>query len=63
MAESTKELIVGLIGIAGVVVLLLGLLPALYDFMLGLVIAIGLWLLAGLLARVWGVPKWNVKAR
>ena len=59
MTNSTKELIVGLLGVAGVIVLLLGLLAETYAFMLGLVIAIGIWLVSGLLARYWGVPKWR----
>jgi hypothetical protein len=60
VAENKKELIVGLLGAAGVVVLLLGLLAETYEFMLGLVIAIGIWLVSGLLARYWGVPKWRL---
>lgn len=60
MTENTKELVVGLLGAAGVVVLLLGLLAETYEFMLGLVVAIGIWLVSGLFARYWGVPKWRL---
>lgn len=63
MAENTKQLIVGLMGVAGVVVLLLGLFSESYDFMVGLVIAIGLWLVSGLVAQYWGVPKWRLRDR
>ncbi len=34
-----------------------------YDFMLGLVIAIGIWLVSGLFARYWEVPKWKLSRR
>lgn len=63
MTESTKQLVVGIMGVAGVVVLLLGLLAETYEFMFGLVIAIGLWLISGLFARYWGVPKWRLRDR
>ena len=57
---TVDRLVIGLLGAAGVVVLLLGLLADTYEFMLGLVIAIGIWLVSGLLARYWGVPKWRL---
>lgn len=57
MTKKTKQLIVGLLGVAGFMVLLLGLFTNAYEFMLGVVIAIGIWLVSGLLARYWGVPK------
>lgn len=63
MTESTKQLLVGIMGVAGVVVLLLGLFTETYEFMFGLVIAIGLWLISGLFARYWGVPKWRLRDR
>lgn len=63
MAENTKQLIVSLMGVAGVVVLLLGLFSESYDFMVGLVIAIGLWMVSGLVAQYWGVPKWRLRDR
>ncbi len=59
MTKATKELIVGALGVAGLVVLLLGLFTETYGFMLGLVIAIGIWSVSGLFARYWDVPKWN----
>jgi hypothetical protein len=61
MTKGAKELIVGLLGVAGLVVLLLGLLTDSYDFMLGLVIAIGIWSVSGLFARYWDVPKWQTR--
>ena len=59
MTKSTKELIVGALGVAGLVLLLLGLFTDSYAFTLGLVIAIGIWSVSGLLARYWDVPKWK----
>ena len=61
MTKSTKELIVGALGVAGLVALLLGLFTDTYAFMLGLVIAIGIWSASGLFARYWGVPKWKLR--
>jgi hypothetical protein len=61
MTKGAKELIVGLLGVAGLVVLLLGLLTESYDFMLGLVMAIGIWSVSGLFARYWEVPKWRAR--
>ncbi len=59
MTKGTKELIVGALGVAGLVVLLLGLFTDTYGFGVGLVIAIGTWSVSGLFARYWDVPKWN----
>ena len=61
MTLENKQLVVGLLGVAGVIVLLLGLFTSSYEFMFGLVVAIGLWLVSGLFAKVWGVPKWRLK--
>jgi hypothetical protein len=61
MTQSTKEFIVGLLGVAGLIVLLLGLLVDSYEFMLGLVIAIAIWSISGLLAKYWDVPKWRAR--
>jgi uncharacterized membrane protein YccC len=59
VTRDTKQLIVGFLGVAGVVVVLLGLFTEAYGFMLGVVIAIGLGLVSGLLAQYWDVPKWR----
>jgi len=61
MTLETKQLLVGMLGVAGVIVLLLGLFTGSYEFMFGLVVAIGLWLVSGLFAKVWGVQKWRLK--
>lgn len=61
MTNENKQLFVGLLGVAGVVILLLGLFTGAYEFMFGLVLAIGLWLVSGLFAKVWSVPKWRLK--
>ncbi|MDH3472002.1 MAG: hypothetical protein OEM94_11870 [Acidimicrobiia bacterium] len=63
MTANKKELIVGVLGVAGLIVLLLGLFTESYEFMLGLVIAIGIWSVSGLLARYWDVPKWSARQR
>jgi len=63
MTASKKELIVGVLGVAGLIVLLLGLFTESYAFMLGLVIAIGIWSVSGLLANYWDVPKWSARQR
>ncbi len=55
MTRNAEELLVGLLGVAGVV-LVLGRPAGVYDFMLGLVIVIGIWLVSGLLARYREVP-------
>ena len=59
MTKSTKELIVGALGVAGLLVFLLGLFTETYGFGVGLVFAIGIWSVSGLSARYWDVPKWN----
>jgi hypothetical protein len=61
VTQGAKQLIVGLLGVAGVVILLLGLFTETYEFMFGLVIAIGFWLVSGLMAQFWEVPKWKLK--
>lgn len=61
MNRGTKELVVGVIGVTALVLFLIGLFTDAYDTMVGLVIAIGLWALSGLLARYWNVPKWNAR--
>jgi len=63
VTKNTKELIVGALGVAGLVVMLLGLFTDSYAFMLGLVIAIGIWSISGLFARYWEVPKWKAHPR
>ncbi len=59
MTKSKKELMVGALGAAGLVVLLRGLFTETYGFGRGSVIAIGIWSTSGLFARYWDVPKWN----
>lgn len=61
MSVETKRIIVGVLGVAGAIILLLGLFTEAFEFMLGLVIAIGFWLVSGLLANTWGVPKWRLR--
>jgi uncharacterized membrane protein len=61
MTRGTKELVVGLLGVTGLVFLLLGLFTEAWGFGVGLVVAIGIWAVSGLLARFWNVPKWNAQ--
>jgi hypothetical protein len=63
MTGSPKELVVGVLGVAGLVFFLLGLFTEAYGFGVGLVIGIAFWSLSGLLARYWDVPKWNAHQR
>jgi hypothetical protein len=60
---DTKQPIVGLLGAAGAVVLLFGLPAETSEFMLGLVNVIAVWLVCGLLARCWEVPRWSLDDR
>ena len=57
MNNNQKKAIVGLMGGIGAVVFLFGLLTDLYDFMIGLVAAIGVWILTGFLGTFLGVKK------
>jgi uncharacterized membrane protein len=56
-----KKAYVSLLGLIGLIVLLVGLFLHVYDFMLGLIIAIVLWIGSGILARYWGVKKGNIR--
>ena len=57
MTERAKRAYVSLLSLVGLAVLLVGLFTAAYDFMIGLIIAIIIWVGSGILARYWGVKK------
>lgn len=55
MNKNQKQAIVGLLSGIGVIVLLLGIFTEIYVFTTGLIIAIAIWILNGVLAKYWGV--------
>jgi len=57
MSTNAKKAIISSLGLIGLVVLLVGLFTAAYDFLIGLIIAIVIWAGSGILARYWGVKK------
>jgi hypothetical protein len=57
MSRNAKIAYVSLIGLAGLMVLLVGLFTSAYGFFVGLIIAIALWVGSGILARYWELKK------
>lgn len=57
MKKNQKQAIVGLMSALGLIVLLIGLFTPLYEFMYGLVAAIALWVLSGVVAQYLDVKK------
>ena len=57
MKKNSKEALVKLLGGLGLIVLLVGLFTGLYEFMNGLVAAIAIWILTGVVAKYLGVEK------
>ena len=57
MSRTAKRAYISLLGLIGLVILLVGLFTEAYDFMIGLIIAIAIWVGSGILARYWGVKK------
>ncbi|MBU1975793.1 MAG: hypothetical protein KKG59_05300 [Nanoarchaeota archaeon] len=57
MKKREKEAIVKLLGGIGLIVLLIGLFTNAYEFMYGLIAAIAVWILTGVVAKYWGVEK------
>ncbi|ADJ26679.1 hypothetical protein Dehly_1391 [Dehalogenimonas lykanthroporepellens BL-DC-9] len=55
MSRKAKQAWISLISLAGLIVLLVGLFTDLYRFLVGLIIAIALWVGSGILGRYWGV--------
>ena len=57
MKKNEKAAILKLLGGVGVIVFLVGLFTPLYKFMYGLVAAIAIWILSGVVAAYFGVDK------
>lgn len=57
MKDNAKRAYISLISLAGLIVLLVGLFTDLYGFLIGLIIAIALWVGSGILARYWGIKE------
>ena len=57
MSRKAKRAYLGLLSLIALIILLVGLFFDVYDFMIGLVIAIAIWVGSGILARYWGVKK------
>lgn len=57
MSRNAKVAYVSLIGLAGLIVLLVGLFTTAYSFLVGLIIAIACWVGSGILARYWEIKK------
>jgi len=57
MSTNAKRAIVGLVGGMGLIFLLIGALAHVYATTTGLIIMFVCWLVAGVLARYWGLKK------
>ena len=57
MKKNEKEAIIKLLGGIGLIVLLIGLFTPLYEFLYGLIAAIAIWILSGVVAKWMGVEK------
>lgn len=57
MSTAAKKAYVSLLGLVGLVVFFVGLFTNAYDFMIGLIVAIAIWIGSGILAKYWGVKK------
>ena len=57
MSRNAKRAIIGLIGGLGFIFLLLGVIGDVYPTTTGVIIMFGCWLVAGVLAKFWGLKK------
>ena len=57
MTTNAKRAIVGLIGGMGLIVLLIGAVAHVYSTVTGVILMFACWLVAGVLARFWGLRK------
>ena len=57
MSRNAKRAYVSLLGLIGLIILLVGLFTPAYGFIIGLIIAIAIWVGSGILARYWGLKK------
>ncbi len=56
-SRKAKTAYVSLIGLAGTILLLVGLFTSLYRFGVGLILAIACWVGSGILAKYWEVKE------
>jgi hypothetical protein len=57
MSKNAKRAYVSLSGLIGLIALLVGIFLHVYDFGVGLIIAIACWVGSGILAKYWEVKK------
>ena len=57
MSVNAKRAIVGLVGGLGLILLLIGALAHVYDTVIGVILMFACWLVAGVLAKFWGLKK------
>ena len=57
MSTNAKRAIVSLIGGLGLIFLLIGAIGHVYSTTTGVIIMFGCWLVAGVLARFWGIKE------
>jgi hypothetical protein len=57
MKDILRKSIIKFLSAIGLFVLLLGYFTDVYDFMLGVVIALGIWLIASVIARMWFLDR------
>ena len=57
MSSNAKRAYISLLSLIGLIILLVGLFTPAYDFIIGLIIAIAIWVGSGILGRYWGVKK------
>jgi len=57
MSRNAKIAYVSLISLVGLIVFLVGLFTPVYDFFVGLIIAIACWVGSGILGRYWEIKK------
>ena len=57
MSTNAKRAIVALVGGMGLIFLLLGAVAHVYPTTTGVIIMFACWLIAGVLARFWGIKK------
>lgn len=57
MSKAAKRAYISVMSLLGLIVLLLGIFVTTFDFFIGLILAIALWVGSGILGRYWGVKK------